>query len=88
MSEPFEVNENPTPSSKGPGRSKCCSWDQVVKAWASMWRETLVIGHKAETVVQLPLVVAIMLGLAAPHVAAVTLILGIVLGYSFMVVTR
>jgi hypothetical protein len=87
MSEPFEVNENPTPSSKGSGL-KCCSWDQVVKACKSVWRQTLVIGHKTETVVQLPLVVAIMLAFAAPHVAAVILVLGIVFGYSFKVINR
>jgi|GEM_PF-6167354 len=87
MAEPFDINEQPS-ANQGGAAPKPTFWDQLVKAWNTLWKQTLIIGRKSETLVQLPLVLAILLGVGFPHVAALVFVLGIVLGYTFRVVSR
>lgn len=86
MTEPFDINEQP--ASQGGGPPRPTFWDQLVEAWNTLWKQTLIIGRRGETLVQLPLVLAIGLGVAFPHAAALIFVLGIVLGYTFRVVSR
>ncbi len=87
MTEPFDINEQPG-ANQGGAAPKPTFWDQLVKAWNTLWKQTLIIGRRGETLVQLPLVLAIPLGVAFPHGALLIFVLGIVLGYTFRVVSR
>jgi len=89
MSEPFDIEETPTPSSSGPAQQPRPTWkEQVRKAWCSAWGYSLIIGRKNETVIQLPVLIAIPIGIMGGWITALGLFLGIVLGYSFRVVSR
>ncbi len=88
MTEPFDINEQPAGTNQGGAAPKPTFWDQLVEAWNTLWKQTLIIGRKSETLVQLPLMLAILLGVAFPHLAALIFVLGIVMGYTFKVVSR
>jgi hypothetical protein len=88
MSEPFNIDERPAVSQGSATQKKPTLWDQLVTTSKSLWKQTLIIARKSETVVQLPLVLAILLAVGFPHLAALVLVLGIVLGYSFTVVGK
>jgi hypothetical protein len=85
MSEPFDIHESPDVTQRSAAQAKPTFWDQTVTACKSLWKQTLIIARRGETVVQLPLVLAIVLVVGFPHLAALVLVLGIVLGYSFTV---
>lgn len=85
MSEPFDIQESPDVSQSGASPKKTTFWDQLVSASKSMWKQTLIIARRGETLVQLPLVIAVLLAVGFPHLAALVLVFGIVFGYSFTV---
>lgn len=88
MSEPFDIQESPDVSQSGASPKKTTFWERLVRATKSMWKQTLIIARKGETLVQLPLLIAVLLAIGFPHLAALVLVFGIVFGYSFTVVGR
>ena len=86
MSEPFDIDQ--APSAASPAPSKPSLWDKAVNNWNTLCKQSLIIARRGETFMQLPLPVAVIATVAFPHLAAVILVLGIVLGYSFSVVNK
>jgi hypothetical protein len=86
MSEPFDVDVDPTGSdSNWTNSSKPDLQEKASKIWKSVWKQNLSVKRKGEAAMQLPLALAIGLGLIFPHMAAVVLLLGLAFGYSFTV---
>jgi hypothetical protein len=86
MSEPFNVDADPTSQDQGWTRTSTQeAWEKVQKGWKSVMKQNLRIARKGEAALQLPLIVAIFLGLAFPHMAVIVLLLGLAFGYAFTV---
>ena len=91
MSEPFNLDENETQETTRKSELNLSGsniWQQVVSLWNAIWSQSLVVGRKGETLIQLPLPIAILFALAFNFAAAMLLIIGIVAGYSVSIVKR
>lgn len=86
MSEPFDLEQLPQPQKQGPSGNVW--WRKVKEAWEMVWRQSVVVSRRGETVIQLPLPIAALVVIAFPHASVLALIVGVVAGYSISVVRR
>ncbi len=90
MSEPFGLDDSggQPPRKQELDLSLGTLWENIVRLWNALWKQSLLIKRRGETVIQLPLVVAIVLGLLFPYAALAVLVVGLIVGYSLTVVKR
>jgi hypothetical protein len=91
MSEPFGLDEG---GAQQPQRKQELDlsagnlWRKVTGLWNTIWGQNVVIKRRGETVIQLPLPIAIALAVFFPHGALVVLVVGLIAGYSLTIVKK
>jgi hypothetical protein len=92
MSEPFDLDDSGAqqqPERKQePDLSLGSLWQKAGAVWSALWDQSVIVKRRGETVIQLPLPVAIALALFFPHGALVVLVVGLIAGYSMTIVKK
>jgi hypothetical protein len=91
MSEPFELEDvgAQQPEPKTGGHCSCRNvWQTLTKIWDALWSQSLYIKRRGETVIQLPLALAVVLAVIFPHAAVPILVIGIIAGYSVTIAPK
>lgn len=92
MSEPFGLDDSG--AQQEPDRKQELDlslgnlWQKVAALWNTLWSQGVVVKRRGETVIQLPLLIAIALALFFPHGALVVLVVGLIAGYSLTIVKK
>ncbi|MGI6368733.1 MAG: DUF4342 domain-containing protein [Anaerolineae bacterium] len=87
MPEPFELDDQPT-TPEQPRAPKQSLWDTINSLASQIWKTTFLASRGNETVVQLPLILAVLFVLVFPHLAAVAVVLMILLGFKIQVLDK
>ncbi len=91
MSEPFGLNE---PGAEQPQRKQEPDlsvgnlWQKATGVWNAIWGQSVVVKRRGETMIQLPLPIAIALAVFFPYGALAALVIGLIAGYSMTIVKK
>lgn len=91
MSEPFDINEQERTESERKSEFQLSAsdlWQKLAALWNAIWAQSLVVRRRGDTVMQLPLAVAIALAVFFPYAAVLFLVIALVAGYSITVVSK
>lgn len=90
MSEPFGLDDAGARKERDQGSRSSSGnlWSKLGEVWKAIWSQSLFVKRHGETVIQLPLALAILLAVAFPHAAALLLVIGVLAGYSISVTSK